>query len=172
MFPFRRISWSWVAVICLAVLALGLGLVGFRRHFAALGETPPPGQVLYLTLQLFTLESGAVTPVNTPLQIARFLAPLVAAYAIMRALLRLMSIEARRGWVWLTGRHVVICGLGRKGARLVEQLRALGQQVVVIESDEQNDDLVRCRELGAVTIIGAANEEWCCGGRSSTVRER
>ncbi len=111
----RHISLSWLVVIALAVLAFGLGLRGFSKHFADAGVQPPAGQALYLTLQLFTLESGAVAPMNVELQVVRFLAPLTAAYALVRALLALLSVEVRRVWLSLTGGHVVICGLGQKG---------------------------------------------------------
>ena len=157
----RFISWRWVIVIGLAAAAVLLGLIGFHKNLTAQGQTASPGQLLYLTVQLFTLESGAVSgPVSPELEIARFLAPLVAVFAVVRTLLALMSIQVKRVWIRLRAGHVIVCGLGRKGTRLVEQLRAKHEQVIVIESDPHNSGLARCRELGAVVLIGTANNEW------------
>ncbi len=45
--------------------------------------------------------------------------------------------------------------------------------MVVVESDEKNDDIARCRELQAFMVIGAANEEWAlrraCVDRAQTL---
>ncbi|MEA3376487.1 MAG: hypothetical protein U9R72_09885 [Chloroflexota bacterium] len=62
----------WFVIGGLWLLALVLGYLGFARHFAALGERRSPFNLLYLTVQLFTLESGAVSaPVDWPLEVAR-----------------------------------------------------------------------------------------------------
>ena len=42
----------------------------------------------------------------------------------------------------------------------MQQLRAWGECVVVIERDEKNDELSRCRQMGAIVLIGAANDRW------------
>ncbi|MBN2246142.1 MAG: NAD-binding protein [Candidatus Aminicenantes bacterium] len=55
--------------------------------------------------------------------------------------------------------HVIICGLGRKGLLLAEGFINEGNQVVVIELDEGNDLISRCREKGAIVMIGDAADE-------------
>lgn len=157
----RRIPWRWVIVVLLAGAAAGLGLVGFHQYYADRGQAKSVASLLYVTLQLFTLESGNLdAPLNPSLEIARFLAPVAAGYAVVIALLRLFSVQVQRAWVRLRGKHVILCGLGRKGVRLVEQLRARRERVVVIEPDEENTGLERCRELGCVVIVGRADDEW------------
>ncbi len=80
-----RIRWPVAAAFWLAALALGY--VGFARNAADLGRTTPPSTLFYLTLQLFVLESGAVSEsLNWELEVARLLAPLVAAYTALQAL--------------------------------------------------------------------------------------
>jgi Trk K+ transport system NAD-binding subunit len=54
------------------------------------------------------------------------------------------------------GGHVVICGLGAIGFRVVEELLRYGEQVVVIERDAQNRFVRGVRRLGAPVIIGDA----------------
>ncbi len=153
--------WWWVGVVVLAVASLGLGVVGFSHHFTASGKPASWWDCLYLALQLFTLESGAVEGAAPwELQIARFLAPVVAAYAAARALWAIFydQLQAIRLRLWRD--HVIVCGLGKKGARLVEQLRSRGDKVVVIESDPGNDQIPHCRDLGAIVRVGSASREW------------
>lgn len=161
MIALRRIRWTAVTLIVMGIVAAGLGYVGLREHCASTGQQKSALDIAYLTIQLFFLESGAVDgSIGLKLQIARFLAPLTTAYAVLQAIASLFTVQLQLGWLWFRGGHVVICGLGRKGARLVEQLRKDRWRVVVIEHDPDNDDLAYCRAQGAVTLIGAANEEW------------
>lgn len=153
--------WWWVALVVLVLVTLVLGTVGFSRHAAAAGKTASWWDCFYLALQLFTLESGAVE--GSPpwqLEIARFLAPAVATYAAARALWAIFydQLQAMRLRQWRD--HVIVCGLGKKGAKLVEQLRRRGNKVVVIESDPDNDQLPHCRDLGAIVRIGSSSQEW------------
>ncbi len=151
----------WGAVVLLICIAFGLGFAGFSKLFAVTDGQHNVGDEIYLTLQLFVLESGFIDgPINTELQIARFLAPVAAAYAIVQTVLVVFSLQAQRFWLRLCGGHIVVCGLGRKGVRLVEQLRGQGQRVVVIEPDEQNHELSHCRGLGAMVLIGRADDPW------------
>ena len=149
-----------LTVLVMAIVAFGLGFVGFQEHFASAGQRKSVFDVAYLTFQLFILESGAVDgSIGLPLQIARFLAPLTTVSGVLLAI-EAFTLRLQLGWLWFRGGHVVICGLGRKGARLVQQLCDDGWRVVVIENDPDNDELPYCRAQGAVTLIGAANEEW------------
>ncbi|MCA9270533.1 MAG: NAD-binding protein [Planctomycetales bacterium] len=141
-----------------------LGAFGFTEHFHSAGEDKSLADIVYLTMQLFTMESGAVEgPMPPALELARFLGPLVSAYTVVSALVGLFSAEIHRWWIWFLGRHVVVCGMGRKGIRLVEQLRAAGKRVVVIEPDEQNPHIPQCRELGCHVVTGRANDAWHLG---------
>jgi len=156
----RQYQWF---VIGGAWLVVGiLGYIGFAKHFAALGQSRSPGDLLYLTLQLFVLESGAVVgPVGWQLEVARFLAPAVAAYTAVLALALLFYERFQLFRLRFARDHVVICGLGRKGLLLARGFRERGDRVVVIDLDEDNDLIDQCRELGATVLIGnAASQEF------------
>jgi hypothetical protein len=134
---------EWPIVWSLGGLALWAGYVGFARHFAAVGEPKGVLDLLHLTLQLFLLNSGDVSPpVPWQLQLARLLA---------QEQLQLIRIYLMRD-------HVVICGLGRKGLHLARALRSDGKSVVVIEKDAHNDALEECRRLGVAILIGDATD--------------
>jgi hypothetical protein len=154
------VRWWWAAMITtLALLTLLLGMLGFHRNAAAQGQSATLLDVAYLSLQLFILDSGAVSgPVGADLQIARFLAPLVAGYAAIHAVLGLFFHHVQTVLPRFMRGHYVVCGLGRKGSRLVAQLVARGERVVVIEHDQDNEELTDCRQLGAVVLLGRAND--------------
>jgi Trk K+ transport system NAD-binding subunit len=52
------------------------------------------------------------------------------------------------------GGHVIVCGLGPVGFRVVEELAALKEPVVVIEMSPDNRFLATVRRLGAAVILG------------------
>jgi hypothetical protein len=53
--------YKWLLLGLMWVLVISLGYVGFTKHFNTIGQTRSYGDILYRTLQLFTLESGAVS---------------------------------------------------------------------------------------------------------------
>jgi voltage-gated potassium channel Kch len=156
-----RIRWSWLILVAAVILVFACGLSGFATHARQSGDPRTVFDLFYVTGQLFAMNSGAVEgPVPWQLEIARFTAPLVAASALIGTFASLFSDRWRRWTVRFRSRHVIICGLGRKGARLVEELRQAGESVVVIEPDEHNPGLARCRELGVVVIPGRSDDDW------------
>ncbi|MFO8173493.1 MAG: NAD-binding protein [Longimicrobiales bacterium] len=153
----RSIHWPLVAL--LAVGALVMGFVGFEGFYAVLGEPRSGWDLLYLSLQLFVLESGAVWgPVPWELQVARLLAPAVAGYAAVGALVILLRDQMERFRLRFYRNHVVICGLGRKGLFLARALREKRKRVVIIEEDADNDLVDTAREDGAVVLVGDARD--------------
>lgn len=52
--------------------------------------------------------------------------------------------------------HVIVCGLGNVGFRVVEELLQHGERVVVIERSQDNAFIGTCRRLGAAVIVGDA----------------
>jgi Trk K+ transport system NAD-binding subunit len=67
--------------------------------------------------------------------------------------------------------HIIVCGLGNVGFRVVEELRSLGDQVVVIEQNANNNFISTARRLGAAVIVGnAAIAEVLRQARATTAR--
>lgn len=147
--------WSLIAFIW--VVATALGYIGFTEYFSATGEKLSTWDISYRTLQLFTLKSGAVSgPISWELQIARFLAPLIAAYTALQALAMILHEQLQLFRARFFKGHVVICGLGRKGLLLAQGFRERGERVVVIEQDGNNGNLGQCQEYGAISLVGNA----------------
>lgn len=55
--------------------------------------------------------------------------------------------------------HVILCGLGKLGFKILEQLLARGERVIVIEENERDDFLGAARARGVPVIIGNATLE-------------
>jgi hypothetical protein len=156
--PSRR-ALEWGVVVLLALTALALGYLGFRDAYPGYSTT----ELLYRSLQLFALESGALpreSAAPLALEIARILAPVVAGYAAIRAVILLFGEElAFLGRRFLLRDHVVIVGLGAKGFALAKLFRGLGARVVVIESDRTNEALAGCRERKIPVLVGDGTDK-------------
>src|SRR5688500_13402368 len=55
--------------------------------------------------------------------------------------------------------HAVVCGVGRLGVRVIEQLTAAGTPVVAIERHEDGRFLPQARKIGAPIIIGDMKDD-------------
>ncbi len=150
---------QWLLVGLLGLAAFALGVVGFTGFFVALGEPRSFWDVFYLTWQLFILESGSVSgPVPWELEVARLLAPAVAAYTAVKALAVLFRRQLERFRIRFLRGHVVICGLGRKGLMLAKALRERGDPVVIVEEDAENDLVDTARAYGVPVVIGDSRD--------------
>ena len=155
----RYQGWQWLAMIGLTVAALALGCVGFARHFSAAGQPYRLGGLLYPALQLFVLEfAGSAGPVPWQLELARFLAPVVPAWALVKTAMVLFRHQLHALKLRRSRGHVVICGMGRKGLQLFKEFHRAGERVVAIERDEENPAIELGRELGALVLVGDARE--------------
>lgn len=148
-------EYKWYLTAAMWVAAITLGYVGFGEYFSRHGETRTSWDILYRTLQLFVLNSGALPEsVSWPLEVGRFLAPIMTVYTTAQALEFVLRDQLQRFRLRLMRNHVVICGLGRKGLLLAEAFRQSGESVLVIEKNKDNERIERCREIGAVTMVG------------------
>jgi len=151
----RRVEWP--LVLAGGVIAFILGFRGFADYFAVRNIARTPLDIIYYTFQLFTLESGAVEdPVGWRLELARILAPTVAAYAAIQALVALFSKQIQAVRLRFMRNHRVICGLGRMGYRLALRFLDDGERVVAIERNESSPLVEFCREQGAIVLTGDA----------------
>lgn len=153
-------SYQWLVVGSVGIVSVIFGCVGFAKHFQAMREPRSFFDVLYLTLQLVPMNSGAILPpIPSELEIARFLIPALTAYAVIQALAVLFSRQMQGIYLHLQHQHVVICGLGRKGYLLTQHFLEDGLPVVIVESDGGNHFLESCRDLGALTLLGDATDQ-------------
>jgi voltage-gated potassium channel Kch len=152
-------SWQgaqWPVAIGLALAAVVLGIVGFTQHFSTAGTRLGFLDAFYRSLQLFVLEfNGADAPTPAALHAARLLAPLVAAFAALKALAALFRDQLDRLKVRFAWRgHAVVCGLGTEGMTLARSLVAGGWKVAGVEREPRPGS----RLEGVVCLAGDATD--------------
>lgn len=158
----EKLRWQdfrWPAVGVATILALCLGHIGFAKHYFLIGNPRSFSDALYLSLQLFTFKSGFIDPpVPWELEVARLLAPAMAAYAAISALAAVFRehFQLLRLRFWRD--HVVLCGLGEKGFALSKGLLDRGDRVVIIERDVSNPFIGRCRGPRVIVLVGDATD--------------
>jgi hypothetical protein len=156
----RHVRPTWKATrlartVALVIVAATLGGIGFTEAMTTAGQQPSFADLFYRVLNLFRLSGGAVVPpVPWQLDVARFLAPAILAYATFTAVAALLREHVSAFRASMLSGHVVVGGLGPVGARLAESLRRRGYRVVAIARDRANPRISACRELGVIVLVG------------------
>ena len=150
------VKWGLGIVIGLATLALGW--YGFEALYA--GEQKLHwSDTLYLSLQLFTMDSGALidkADIGWQLQVARLLAPALTLYAVAATVYMIFRERLQAIFRFFLHDHVVVAGLGREGLEIAKGARDKGFKVVAVEVDESSPHLVAAQEYGIRVIVGDA----------------
>jgi hypothetical protein len=144
-------------VLVAAGLAFILGYLGYR---AVPGNAYSPSDAVYASLDLFVLHPSP-TPGGVPLElnIGRFLAAGVAAYAVLAALTAVLRERWEAWWISHFARnHTVVVGSGPAAHVPIEALRAAKEQVVVLASPTVKDDGAALRAAGAMVLAGDPGE--------------
>jgi hypothetical protein len=116
--------------------------------------------IAYYDLQLFVLSSEPIRDggkLPAPLQIARFAAPAVTAYAIISAVVSVLDARRRELRIQRSTNHVVVCGGGRKGVLLATRLREEGAKVVLVDVAPNMDTASACKDNGIMLVDGEPN---------------
>jgi hypothetical protein len=156
-------SYEWPVVIGMGLMSIVLGYIGFRKHLPETGNENTVWDLMYRTLQLFVIDSGAIdsleNPIRWELNVSRFLAPAVAMYTALHALASIFSEQLDSFRLRFIKNHIIICGLGRKGLLISRMFYEQGLKVVVIEQDEGNKSINICREHCNFILIGNAADK-------------
>lgn len=154
---FRR--WKWVIIIFLSLLAFVFGMIGFAIAFREKQVVYNIFTLLYLSMQLFTVQMGYVPAhMNWQLELARFLGPIVFFYTIWQTIAAVIAHQMEMTRLRFLRDHVIICGLGQKGLLLAKSFCRTGHKVVIIEVDPTNVYARQCREWGAIILFGDASD--------------
>ena len=148
-----------VALVLIWQISLFLGYLGFTIYA---NQNQLPYSILdriYLSLQLISMNSGAVEgSVNWALEIARYLVPALTIFTAFQAIINLFQEQTQWWHLWFTRNHIIVCGLGRKGIFLVDDLLLKGFQLVVIEKRISLAAANEYRRKGVVLIEGDATD--------------
>ncbi len=129
-------------VMIFVIAIIGLGIVYFyisRQAGESVANLP---EAIYLMLTLAFLQPSGDFPHNPVLQIFYFLLPLIglitlaqglAEFGVMLFNRRARSKEWEMAVASTFSNHTILVGLGHLGYRVVEQLHAMQERVVVVE---------------------------------------
>ena len=146
-------DYRWYILGAGGILAFALGCIGFMQSPAK----PDTTYVIYQCLRLFLMEGEPEPHAPVALNIARFLAPIVAGWAGITALGSVFRDRVQQMWIPWMRDYVVICGLGQYvGLVFVRHLREKRIRTIVIEVDPANPNIELCRGLGVPVIVGDA----------------
>lgn len=145
-------------VVVVVVVVVVLGIIGFENQARQQGSDRGFLGSLYASLQLFALEYSGQGPVGWQLEIARLIAPMIAAYTAVRALMLLFEDRLRLLLLRFGKNHAIVAGLGEMGIALTRSLRYRGVRVVVIEHNPANPMIELARQMGAIVITGDARD--------------
>ena len=155
-------KYNWLFPVLL-LIALGLGTIGFNQYFEWSSEETTWFTNLYLSLQLFVLESGSVSgQVPFLLEIARFMAPAVTAGGILLAIWKPFYKNYLLFKIRLWKNHIVVCGLSKKAELLIEDFlrQADGKvNIVLIDPNNQHASLSKLIKKGVIYLEGNATDE-------------
>lgn len=163
---FARMMWShfWKRLlVMLGILALG------ATCFLAFDDRPHTlAEAAYFTWSLVFAEPPAPFPDRVALQALYFLIPVLGLTVIIEGIVDFaLTLRERhrreRSWCATMAAaytdHIVLVGLGRLGFLVFKLLRRLGEAVVVIERDANNEFLADVRRDGSPLLIGDARRE-------------
>lgn len=148
---------EWPIIATSMIVTIILGTVGFSSYFRCKQIDHTVFDSLYSSIGLISMSSGDVTEcVVWELEVARWAAPLIAAYTAVKALFVIFGEQIRNIRLRYYRDHYVLCGLGKKGLYLTRDILRKNGKVVIIEPDDDNEYTNECRELGAIVLNGSA----------------
>ena len=138
------------AIGTFAATAVVLGAVGFTD----LEPERSTSSAVYRALQLFALGSGAVDgEVPLTLEIARFLAPLAVAGALLTALAAVFRSEVSTHRARLARGHTIIAGMSEAADLLARDVRRAGGSVVVVAPEALDPRVMALQREGFPVLV-------------------
>lgn len=157
-----------LSLLIFALLLCG-GTIALRLFYVdpQFGRSLTWGEALYATFALVFLETTLPIPRSLGLQALFILIPAIGLVVVADGIVRFgMALfnrhERREAWqvaVASTYRnHIVVCGLGRTGYRVVKELIGLGEEVIGIEHDKSGQFLDAIYRLDVPILLGDARQ--------------
>ena len=148
-----------IALAAATVLCIGVGVCDEeRRHHPNVGLFDLISAVIYETAQIMLLNMVTHLESNGWIMFGRIFAVLLVVFLGIQALGKLLGESWQNLQLLGYQRHHIVCGLGRIGWQLVQELLKQRKPVVVIEQNPANELCTDARSLGAVVIIGDATD--------------
>lgn len=154
-----------VLILALMTIFISSSLIYMAEHTAQPDKFPSiPGAIWWSVITLTTVGYGDAVPVT---DMGRLLGGFIAISGvglialpagIFGSAMVLEGVFGHSGRITMRD-HYIICGLGKIGLRVLNQLTRLGKDVVVIEKNRDSTYIEVVRERGIAVIIGDARLE-------------
>jgi len=152
----KILNWEWFIIFVVFIISFMFGIYGHAVYFVYKNEEYTLADLLFGTLQLFTLNSG-ITHVknNFILDVSRLLSPAIAAYALLKTIFIIFSDEVLAFKIkWFYNKHIVFCGLNHETFVLVDRMRDYKAKMLVIEQNRDNSYIPILKDMGVGIIVG------------------
>ncbi len=125
-------------------------------------------EALHATFMLVFAETILPFPKALGLQILFFIIPPIGLAVVAEGILRFgvglfNRRERKEAWQVAIAStyndHIIVCGLGRTGYRIVQVLLRLGEEVIGIENDVESPFLEQLYEMQVPVLLGDARQE-------------
>ncbi|MBN1484906.1 MAG: NAD-binding protein, partial [Chloroflexia bacterium] len=156
---FRESRGSLLAL--LAVVVLGTLAFRFLYPSAQAAQHPGLGQALFGTFSLIFFNPSLDYPQAWYMQALYFIIPLLGLASIVEGFVRFSAAVVNkkdRGQKWQVAMastyrdHVIVCGVGKVGYRVIQELRKFGREIVAIESDPNGRFVEKVKSQGIPLI--------------------
>jgi len=170
--PSLRIAWLYartivasfrVTLLGLAIaLIFGAFLYMITPHRALDGARPPLTMALYAAWMAFFAQPLFSPPETWYLQLMHAAYPLFGFILVGEGIVRLSLLllskqQGEKEWMRVKAStyrdHVILCGIGHLGSRILLQLSSVGVPVVAMEKDPQGRFLADAKATGAPVLV-------------------
>ena len=148
------------------IVAFGTAYYLFSA-LTGLSEPNSPVEGMFLVLSMIFLQANIAFPDQWYLQIFFFAMPVIGLAWLGAGAANLgvkLFNRSARGQEWevalasMYSDHIIVCGVGKLGYRVILQLLKFGQTVVAIEQDEKKPFISLVRQLDVPVIFGDARQ--------------
>lgn len=157
---------SRTALILFVVIVV-LGALVFHLFYTFPGTDQHPrfGVALHATFALIFFETLLPFPEQWYLQVLFFIIPILGLAAVADGVLRFgaaLTNKQSRGQKWQVAmastfsKHVIVCGMGKVGYRVTQELLNFGREVVAVELNSEGRFVEKAQGLRIPVIIADA----------------
>jgi hypothetical protein len=161
-------TFRWTLALALAAVLLGGFLFSITPHASLGGRRPDALTALYGAWSALYGQALFNPPETWYLEVLHGLYPVIGFVLLGEGVVRfaLLMTSRRRGereWMTVMAStfrdHVVLCGLGHLGSRILERLEAEGADVVVIERDVASRFAIEAKERGTAVLANDMRDD-------------
>lgn len=164
-YDLRLLLWESRFVLGGFVVLVGVGVLYLRYSSYNLRFVA----ALYETLKMLALQGSLPLPPSSDVfgEVLFFVLPLLGLALVFQSVLnvgRLLLDKGSRREAWQVALastyhdHIIVCGLGRIGLGVVQQLLAIGAEVIVVERDWDSEFVERVLHMRVPVVQGDARD--------------